>query len=221
MTTLENPVYSSGPAVPRTRGAIFRGAGRTTPSVHKESQARVRPRVPAEPGEGPVPPRVRRGPLSGQLPPTPSTAARADPELLPPPTPRQLGRERAGRELCGGEKTFVSRARTPPLGENACASRLSVPIAAFGASPCPGKGATVSRPRAPGRTPDRGSGRVSAPRLAGPLPNPRPGGARGPPGFEETSCSSARPRGFRWAGAPPSAQRGPLPPCCPGRAEQD
>lgn len=174
-----------------------------------------------------MPPRVLRGPLSGQLPPTPSTVARADPELLSPPTHththtlRQQGRERAGRELCGGEKTFVSRAHTPPLGENASAPRLSGPNRGIWREPLPRKGRDGEPTSGAGEDsgPRLGQGLRAAPGWAPPQPPPRrhPAalpGSRKPP-------AAPRPREFRWAGAPPSAQRGPLPPFCPGRAEQD
>lgn len=138
-----------------------------------------------------------------------SIVARVDPERLLPL--RQPGGERAGRERCGGEKTFVSRAHTPRSRKTPLRLASPVLIAALGESPCSGKGATVSRLWAPERTPGpEAPGRVSAPRPAAPLPSPRPGGARGSSRFGETCSSRVRPGGFGWAGAPPSARRGPL-----------
>lgn len=168
-------------------GFIFRDAGRAIPSCTKNPSLGCDRGCPAERVEGPVPPRVLRGPFSRQLPPTPSTVARADPELLPPPNPHpgQLGRERAGRELCGVEKTFVSRAHTPPLGENASAPRLSGPNRGIWREPLPRKGRDGEPTSGAGEDsrPRLGQGLSAAPGWAPPQPppqrRPRPSRVRG------------------------------------------
>ncbi|XP_054367135.2 probable E3 ubiquitin-protein ligase MARCHF10 [Mirounga angustirostris] len=72
------------------------------------------------------------------------------------------------------------------------------------------KGAAASRPRgAAGGPPRLGAGSRRRP-----LPAPRPGGAGGSSRSRET-CGP-RARRFAWAGATPSAQRGPLSPCGAG-----
>lgn len=218
--TLENPVYYSGHAPLRSRGTIFRdgGDGRWgwevgLPRVHKrspESRSWARPRRPAELGEHPGPLRVLRG-HSGRPAPHAASSPGSTRGGCSAPAAGQgasgKGAVRRRKDLC------VAGAHTPLARENASAPRLGSSSRAWreprlrkgrDREPTPGAGED-SGPEAPGR--------VSAPRPAAPLPSPRPGGARGSSRFGETCCSRVRPAGFGWAGAPPSARRGPrLPP---------
>lgn len=120
----------------------------------------------------------------------------------PPPTHthtlRQQGRERAGRELCGGEKTFVSRAHTPPLGENASAPRLSGPNRGIWREPLPRKGRDGEPTSGAGEDsgPRLGQGLRAAPGWAPPQPPPRrhPAalpGSRKPPAAPRARVGSA------------------------------
>lgn len=112
---------------------------------------------------------------------------------------------REGCEREDLEKTFVSR------GRRVCAS-LAGPSGGLRREPQLRKGAAASRPRgAAGGPRGSGQGLGGAPPPT-PLPPPSPGGAGGSSRSRET-CGPRAPR-FGWAGATPSAQRGPLSPCC-------
>lgn len=177
MTTLEHPIYYSGHAVPRTQRIIFR-VGRALPgSPFTKGTRRVpvpgRHRGgPAEPGEGPEPPRAlarSRG----------HSAGGRSPASSPGPTPSSCslsGRRegRAGRERRGLGKTFVCGRGRPGSVQRGPAAlrpgRLGGPRLRAGsrrrAPPRPSRPPPRRRPRSPRFGETCSGGRARA-RLAG------------------------------------------------------
>lgn len=96
------------------------------------------------------------------------------------------------------------------LGEQRLCASLAGPSGGLLREPLRRKGAAASRPRGAAGGPQR----LGAGSRRRPLPAPRPGGAGGSSRSRET-CGP-RARRFAWAGATPSAQRGPLSPCRAG-----
>lgn len=200
------PIYYSGHAVPRSRQIIFRVGRALQGSLFTKGTRRVpvpgRHRGgPAEPGEGPEAPRAlarSRGLSVGGR--SPGVVAWVDPEQLlrlgPPGREARQGTVRARKDLC-------VRAHAPRLRP------------AFAESP-----GSVQRGH-PARRPGRLGGprlRAGSRRRAWPRPSPAPA-PEAPALFPVRGNLQRRARPGRsgWAGATPSAQRGPLPPCRGGR----